>query len=124
MSNTDTDERLRCAVGEADNLRFTEAWLGWRGPTRIMPNRGSLDIAVVRDLLDTVILFAPDGPDQIRIKVAGTHLRDICDFEGAGRTVAELTPPELLPLRNYRMQQMAARPCAGATVTLNQQTIG
>jgi hypothetical protein len=29
-----------------------------------------------------------------------------------------------LPVRNYRMQQMAARPCAGATVTLNQQTIG
>jgi hypothetical protein len=124
LSDADTDERLRRAVREADNVRFIEAWLGWRGPARIMPNRGSLDIAVIADLLDTVILFALDEPDQIRIKVAGTHLRDICDFEGTGRTVAELTPAEMLPLRSYRMRQMASRPCAGAMITLNRQTIG
>jgi|HubBroStandDraft_6_1064221.scaffolds.fasta_scaffold5672538_2 hypothetical protein len=43
LSDADTDERLRRAVGEADNVRFIEAWLGWRGPARIMPNRGSLN---------------------------------------------------------------------------------
>jgi hypothetical protein len=124
VGGADTDARLRSAVGEADNLRFIEAWLGWRGPARIMPNRASLDIAVIPDLLDTVILFALDGPDQIRIKVAGTHLRDIADFEATGKTVAELTPAELLPLRSYRMRQMASWPCAGAMITLNRQTIG
>jgi hypothetical protein len=124
VSDADTDERLRGAVGEADNVRFVEAWLGWRGPARIMPNRRSLDIAVIRDILDSVILFALDGPDQIRIKVAGTHLRDIADFEATGKTVAELTPAEMLPLRSYRMRQMASWPCAGAMITLNQQTIG
>jgi hypothetical protein len=123
-SSVDIDDRLRGGVGEAENRRFIDAWLVWRGRGRLMPNRASLDIAVIRDLLDTVILFALDGAEQIRIKVAGTHLRDIADFEATGRTVAELTPAEYLPLRNYRMRQMASRPCAGAMTTFNQQTIG
>jgi hypothetical protein len=123
-SDAEIDQRLRAAVVEADNLRIIDAWLDWRGPGRLMPNRGALKLAALGELGDSVMLFAVEGPDRIRLELAGARLRSIAGFDATGRTIAELTPPGQLPLRAYRMRMMASRPCAGAMITLDRQTAG
>lgn len=118
------DERLRGAVRDRASRRFIEAWLAWRGPGRLMPTRSALEIADIRELLGQVALFEVLGPDKIMIKVAGTRLRDITNVEATGRNFAELTPPEVWPVRRYRMMQVASRPCAGVAITRDRRTLG
>lgn len=118
------DDRLRAAVREEANRRFIDAWLGWRGSGRLMPRRRAMEIADIKELLGSVMLFEMSGPDEIRIKVAGTLLRDHATFEPTGRSYIELTPPGLWPIRRYRMHSMATRPCAGAMTTLDRHTTG
>lgn len=89
-----------------------------------MPQRAGIDIADIKALLGRVILFELTGPDDIRVKVAGSQLRDHIDFEATGRSFAELTPPEQWPLRRYRMMAMALRPCGGVMITHDRQTRG
>jgi hypothetical protein len=123
-SGAEIDQRLRAAVVEAENARFVEAWLGWRGPGRLVPNLGALELAALGDLADSVMLFAMEGPDRIRLERAGARLQSIAGFDATGRTIVELTPPGQLPLRAYRMRMMASWPCAGAMITLDRQTVG
>jgi hypothetical protein len=118
-----TDDKLRAAVREATNRRFIEAWFGWRGAGRLLPDRASMTIADIAPLLDTVMIFAVTAPNQINVKVAGARLRDIADFEATGRSLSELTPPALWPIRRYRMMHMATSPCAGAMTTFDRHTI-
>jgi hypothetical protein len=118
------DDRLRAAVREEANRKFVDAWLAWRGSGRLMPRLGAMEIADIKELLGSVMLFEMTGPDEIRIKVAGTRLRDHASFEPTGRSYIELTPPGLWPTRRYRMHSMAAWPCAGAMTTLDRQTVG
>lgn len=118
------DQRLRDAVREPASLRFIEAWLGWRGSSRLMPPRTAMDIGDIRELLDAVMLFELNGPDDIRIRVAGTRFRHHANFEATGRNLIELTPPALWPIRRYRMHAMAQLPCAGAMTTFDRETIG
>lgn len=119
-----SDQRLRAALRDRASRRFVEAWLGWRGWGRLMPTRSAMEIADIRDLLGLVALFEVHGPDRIMIKVAGTQLRDIANVEATGRNFAELTPPEVWPIRRYRMTEIAARPCAGVAITRDRRTLG
>ena len=110
------DDALRHVPRDPVNCRFIEAWLGWRGERRLVPRRAEIDIADIKTLLGRVILFELLGPDDIRVKVAGSQLRDHADFEATGRNLAELTLPEQWPLRRYRLMTMAQRPCGGVTI--------
>ena len=86
------DQRLRGAVREKASLKFVEAWLGWRGDDRLVPPRSAMEIADIRELLETVLLFEMNGPDEIRIKVAGSRLRAYADFEATGRSLKDVHP--------------------------------
>lgn len=109
---------------EEANLKFVEAWLGWRGEGRLIPPRGAMEIADIGALLGSVLLFEINGPDEIRIKVAGSRLRDYANFEATGRSLRDVTPPGIWPVRRYRMQAIASWPCAGAMTTLDRKSIG
>ena len=110
------DDALRHVPRDPANRRFIEAWLGWRGERRLIPPRAEIEIADIKTLLGRVILFELLGPDDIRLKVAGSQLRDHAAFEASGRNLAELTLPEQWPLRRYRLTTMAHRPCGGVTL--------
>jgi hypothetical protein len=117
------EERLRNRVRGAVSRRFVLAWLRWRRD-RLMPNRSALDIADIRDLLASVALVEVAGPDEMRLKVAGTRLRDYANFEATGMSLADITPPDHWPIRRYRMMQMAAWPCGGVSLKLDRRTAG
>jgi hypothetical protein len=118
------DDALRRAPRDPASRRFIEAWLGWRGMGALLPKRAEIDIADIKALLGRVILFELAGPDDIRIKVAGSQLRDHTDFEATGRNFAELTLPQEWPLRRYRMTMMATLPCGGVMITYDRRTRG
>jgi hypothetical protein len=118
------DRTLLAAPRDQISRRFVAAWLGWRGTGKLVPQRAAIELGDIKDLLGRVILFELIGPDEIRIKVAGSQLRDHTDFEATGRNFAELTPPEQWPLRQWRMAQMASRPCGGVMITRDTDVEG
>jgi hypothetical protein len=118
------DQRLRDAVRAPASLKFIEAWLRWRGEGRLLPPRSAMEIADIREMLETVLLFEINGPDDILIKVAGSRLRNYADFEATGRSLKDVTPPAIWPVRRYRMQAVASWPCAGIATTLDRKSIG
>lgn len=116
------DEGLLAAPHDQTNRRFIGAWLGWRGAARRLPRRSMVELADIKELLGRVMLFELLGPDDIRIKVAGSQLRDHADFEATGRNLAELTPPEEWPIRRWRMATAATLPCGVHMVNIDTQT--
>jgi hypothetical protein len=113
----DFDQGLLAAPRDQMSRRFVAAWLGWRGTGRLLPRRGDVELGDIKVLLGRVLLFELVGPAEILVKVAGSQLRDHAAFEATGKNFAELTPPEQWPLRQWRMEQMAARPCGGIMIT-------
>jgi hypothetical protein len=114
------DQALLTAPRDEANRRFIAAWLGWRGPERLMPKRSAVELGDIKGLLGRIILFEIISEDDIRIRVAGSQLRDHINFEATGRNVAEVTPPDQWPLRRWRLNEMATRPCGGTMI--NRET--
>jgi len=85
-----------------------------------MPKRPAIELQDIKELLGRVILFELVSEDEVRIKVAGSQLRDHVNFEATGRNFADLTPPAQWPVRRWRLNEMAARPCGG--VMINRET--
>ncbi|HXY99100.1 MAG TPA: PAS domain-containing protein [Stellaceae bacterium] len=110
------DQALLAASSNEVSRRFIAAWLGWRGAARLLPKRADIDIADIKELLDRVILVELGGPDGLRVKVAGSRLRNHIDFEATGKNLAAITPPGDWPLRRWRITEMATRPCAGVSI--------
>lgn len=110
------DDALRHVPRDPSSRLFIEAWLDWRGERRLIPPRAEIDIADIKMLLGRVLLFELLGPDDIRVKVAGSQLRDHTEVETTGRNLAEFTQPEQWPLRRYRLMTMAHRPCGSVTL--------
>jgi len=118
------DDALLSAMREPSSRRFVQAWLGWRGDTRLLPPRSAMELVDIRDLLGSVALFEICGPDEIRFKMAGARLREYANFEASGRNFAELTPAEVWPIRRYRMMRMACWPCAGISTKHDLRRLG
>jgi hypothetical protein len=114
------DQALLAAPHDQTNRHFIAAWLGWRRPGQLLPKRSALKLDDIKQLLGRVALFELVSADEIRVKVAGSQLRDHANFEATGRSFAELTPPAQWPLRRFRMNEVAARPC-GAWM-INRET--
>jgi hypothetical protein len=114
------DQALLAAPHDQANQRFIAAWLGWRGPERLMPKRSAVELGDIKGLLGRIILFEIISEDDIRIKVAGSQLRDHINFEATGRNFAAVTPPDQWPLRRWRLSEMATRPCGGTMI--NRET--
>jgi hypothetical protein len=114
------DQALLTAPHDQANQHFIAAWLNWRGPERLMPKRSAVELGDIKGLLGRIILFEIISEDDIRIKVAGTQLREHINFEATGRNFAALTPPDQWPLRRWRLNEMATRPCGGTMI--NRET--
>ncbi len=118
------DKVLLAAPHDQMSRRFVAAWLGWRGIGRRLPKRADVELGDIKELLGRVMLFELVGPGNILVKVAGSQLRDHAAFEATGKNFADLTPPGQWPLRQWRMQEMAARPCGGVMITRGQGAAG
>lgn len=118
------DRTLLAAPSDQISRRFVAAWLGWRGTGKLAPRRAAIELGDIKELLGRVILFELIGPEEIRVKVAGSQLRDHTDFEATGRNFAEITPAEQWPLRQWRMTQMASIPCGGVMITRDTDVEG
>ncbi len=120
----DIDEALLAAPHDQTNRQFIAAWLRWRAPGRLLPKRSAVELGDIKPLLRRVVLLELAREDGIRIKVAGSQLRDHSDFEATGRSLAEITPPERWPLRRWRVTEMASRPCGSWMINHDTQTQG
>ena len=116
------DQALLAAPRDQTNRHFIAAWLGWRRPGQLLPKRSALKLDDIKQLLGRVVLFELVSADEIRVKVAGSQLRDHVNFEATGRSFAELTPPAQWPLRRFRLNEMAARPCGGWMINRETET--
>jgi hypothetical protein len=116
------DQALLAAPHDQTNRHFIAAWLGWRRRGQLLPKRSALKLEDIKQLLGRVILFELVSADEIRVKVAGSQLRDHANFEATGKSFAEITPPGQWPLRRFRLNEMAARPCAGRMTNRETET--
>ncbi|HUC69483.1 MAG TPA: PAS domain-containing protein [Stellaceae bacterium] len=123
LDNTNhLDQALLAAPHDQTNRHFIAAWLGWRRPGQLLPKRSALKLEDIKPLLGRVVLFELVSPDDIRVKVAGSQLRDHINFEATGCSFAELTPPGQWPLRRFRFNEMAARPCGAWMINRETET--
>jgi hypothetical protein len=117
------DRALLAAPREQANRQFIAAWLGWRGAGRLLPKRSAVELKDIKHLLGRVVLLEIISGDDIRIKVAGSQLREHANFEATRKNFADITPPEQWPIRRWHLTQMAARPCGGALISRDTQTL-
>jgi hypothetical protein len=110
-------QALLAVPRDQTNRQFIAAWLAWRGPGRLLPRRSAVELADIKQLLGRVVLLEIIGDDDIRIKVAGSQLREHANFEATGKNFADLTPPDEWPVRRWHLTQMARRPCGGALIS-------
>ena len=101
------------SLKNADSRPFVDAWLGWRGDA-LVPSRAQLDLTQIKRELAMVSLLELKGPDDVRVRVAGSGLSPIKGFDPTGMNLADLTPKSDWPLRRYRLQRMVQHPCGGA----------
>ena len=116
------DQALLTAPHDQANQRFIAAWLGWRGPEGLMPKRSAVELGDIKGLLGRIILFEIISEDDIRIKVAGSQLRDHINFEATGRNFAAITPPAQWPVRRWRLKKMGTSPCGGLMINRETET--
>jgi hypothetical protein len=119
---SDIERALLAAPQDQTNRHFVAAWLRWRRPGRLMPKRSTVELEDIKHLLGRVVLFEMVSPDDIRIKVAGSQLRAHVNFEATGRNFADITSPEHWPVRRWRFNEMATRPCGGTMINRDTQT--
>lgn len=94
---------------------FVDAWLRWRGDA-LVPNRNQLDLNQIKRDLAMVSLLEMKGPDEVRIRVAGSGITPFKGFDPTGMNLAELTPKADWPVRRHRLQAIVRHPCGGALI--------
>jgi len=94
---------------------FVDAWLRWRGDA-LVPSRDQLDLNQIKRDLAMVSMLEIKGPDEVRIRVAGSGITPFKGFDPTGMNLAELTPKADWPVRRYRLQSIVRHPCGGALI--------
>jgi hypothetical protein len=112
---------LDAAIAES-NRQFIAAWQGWRGPGCLLPKRSAVELGGIKHLLGGIMLFEFLSKDRILIKSAGSQLREHSGFEATGRSLRDITPPEQWPVRRWRMNAVATRPCGAWTINIDTGT--
>jgi hypothetical protein len=102
-------------IKEPVNREFANLWLHWRGE-RLLPRRADVDLNSMRRLLPLVLLIEYHSPDEARIKVAGSRLRDYLGYELTGANYVDLAEPERRPIRRYRNWEIVTRPCGSRLI--------
>lgn len=116
-------EQLAQTLGEPSGALFAKAWLGWRG-NRLVPRRGDMRLRDIASILDRMTLFEIRGPDEVAIRLAGTSLRHLVDFELTGRNFRDITTPTEWPERRRRLLAMSGHPCGGVMQYRDTQPTG
>lgn len=102
-------------IAVPENQRLAAAWSSWRtGPN--LPRRSDIRLQDLKAMLDKVSLVEVAGPDDMRIRVAGTGLREYLGFELTGTSYRDITPPDLWPTRRFRVLAMIEQPCGGLSL--------
>jgi len=109
------DVDILASATEPANRDFVAAWLRWRGPRQV-PRRGDLDLVSIRRLMPMLLLVEVITPDEMRVRVAGTRLRDYLGVEITGANYIELAPPEGRAIRRHRTWHMATQPCGSRLI--------
>jgi hypothetical protein len=86
-------------------------WDRLRGD-RLLPARAEIDPGAIKPLLPFIFILESRAPNEARIRLAGTGLRDLFGFETTGRNLVKLAPPEQRRERSYRMWTVMRQPCA------------
>jgi hypothetical protein len=102
-------------IQEAVNLEFARMWLHWRGD-RLLPSRADVDLNAIRRMLPLILLLEYHSPDEVRVRVAGSRLRDFLGFELTGANYIDLAPPERRHIRRYRSWEVVGRPCGSRLI--------
>jgi hypothetical protein len=118
------DRRLLAAARDEGNRQFIAAWQGWRGAARLLPKRSAIELGDIKHLLGRIILFELISDDEIRVRVAGSELRQHTDFEATGKNLRDLTPSEQWPVRRWRTRAAATRPCGARMINIGSRTPG
>jgi hypothetical protein len=118
----DIDQALRAAPHDQANRDFIVAWQGWRGPGRLLPKHSAVELGDIKHLLGRVILLELVSENHVLVKVAGSQLRDHAGFEATGKNLRDLTPSEQWPVRRWRMNAAATRPCGAWMVNIDTRT--
>jgi hypothetical protein len=116
------DQVILDAAIDETNRQFIAAWLGWRGPGRLLPKRSAVELLDIEHLLGGIMLFEFLSEDRILVKIAGSQLREHSGFEATGRNLRDLTPSEQWPVRRWRMNAVATRPCGAWTINIDTRT--
>lgn len=118
------DQKLLAAAQEEGNRQFIAAWQGWRGAGLLVPKRSAVELGDIKQLLGRVILFELVSDDEIRIRVAGSQLREHHNVEATGKNLRDLTPAEQWPLRRWRTRAAAMRPCGARMINIGTRKPG
>lgn len=90
--------------------RIVQAWCAWRGG-RLLPGKADMDLGELAEFMPWLALLEVAGPDEARLRVAGSGLRDVYGTDMIGRNLKEITAPEDWPRRSARYMAQVSRPC-------------
>lgn len=108
------DELCAVTLG-AGPRQLIDAWLGWRGD-RLLPLKAEADLRDIARILPWVGLLEVLSPDHVRMRVAGTALREVYGVEMTGRNLKEISAPETWRVRSARCVELVTRPCGSRYV--------
>lgn len=90
--------------------RIVQAWSAWRGD-RLLPDKADMDLGELAEFMPWLGLLEVAGPDEARLRVAGSGLREVYGAEMTGRNLKDITAPEDWPRRSARYLAQVSRPC-------------
>ncbi len=100
--------------------RVVEAWCGWRGE-RLLPAKRDMDLGELAEFMPWLGLLEVIGPEEARLRIAGSGLRDVYGQDMAGRNLKDITAPADWPRRSARYAAQVDHPCG--TYYLRRHTL-
>jgi hypothetical protein len=85
-------------------------WYEQRG-SEPLPRRGQIDPARLQPILPFITISELVSRQIVRVRLAGTGMRDLLGFELTGRNYLDLTPPAQRRTRSWRIWSAACQPC-------------
>jgi len=90
--------------------RLIGAWMTWRGQ-RVLPRKADMELKDVAEFLPWISLMEVVNADLVRMRVAGTALRQIYGADITGRNIKDITAPGDWPERSRRYRSVVTQPC-------------
>jgi hypothetical protein len=106
---------------EYHSLRFCEAaaavtdlWLSLpRRENQVCPDKTNFSPATLRKHLSSVVLYERTVEGEIKVRVAGTSIREFLGQEITGANLLDIFPPEFARAYHAYYENLTEHPCAG-----------